>query len=206
MNTFYQEMVTQKSWQILTGLKKQLEFVLIGGWAVYLHCQALKSKDIDMIVDYLSLDKLRKQYQMAKNDRLKKYEIILDGINIDLYLPHYSNLGLPVEKLAHLTEKKEGFILLRKEALLITKQTAYFSRRASIKGEKDKIDIIALLLLPDFDFNYYHDLINQYRLIHYPPLLSKIFQETLVVPELDLNRHLFAKKKKEIIKKLSASI
>ncbi|PIY70044.1 hypothetical protein COY89_03190, partial [Candidatus Roizmanbacteria bacterium CG_4_10_14_0_8_um_filter_36_36] len=75
MNSFYQSIVTEKSWKMLQMLKKNIDFILIGGWAVYLYAKTLKSKDIDIIVDYQELDKIKKNFQLIKNDRLRKYEI-----------------------------------------------------------------------------------------------------------------------------------
>ncbi len=69
---YYQDIITSKSFKILQGLKHQFEFVLIDGWAVFLYTQSLKSKDIDIIIDYQSLDKLRSAHDLSKNDRLKK--------------------------------------------------------------------------------------------------------------------------------------
>lgn len=97
MNFFYQNTVSHKSWQLLTQLKKKFDFILIGGWAVYLYTQGLKSKDIDIIVDFSELSKLKQAYNIIKNERLQKYEIKTEGIDIDIYLPHYSALGLPTE-------------------------------------------------------------------------------------------------------------
>ncbi|PJA52723.1 hypothetical protein CO166_04510, partial [Candidatus Roizmanbacteria bacterium CG_4_9_14_3_um_filter_36_11] len=80
MNSFYQSIVTEKSWKMLQMLKKNIDFILIGGWAVYLYAKTLKSKDIDIIVDYQELDKIKKNFQLIKNDRLRKYEIKKEGI------------------------------------------------------------------------------------------------------------------------------
>ena len=33
---YYRDSVTNKSWQLLKQLNRELEFVLIGGWAVWL--------------------------------------------------------------------------------------------------------------------------------------------------------------------------
>lgn len=77
---YYHKLVTDKSYQFLQNLKRSYEFVLIGGWAVYLYTQALKSKDIDIIVDYKELAKLKENFDVFKNDRLKKYEIKTGGI------------------------------------------------------------------------------------------------------------------------------
>src|SRR4030067_1408413 len=112
---YYQEVVTQKSWEELVELNKQFEFILIGGWAVFLFTKSLKSKDIDIIVDYSQLNLFRKHYEMFKNERLKKYEIKKEGIDIDIYLPHFSDLGLPVEKLIKYTDRNQSFRVLKKE-------------------------------------------------------------------------------------------
>src|SRR3989338_4387350 len=152
MKGYYQDLVTDKSWKILQALEKNLNFILIGGWAVYLYSKNLKSKDIDIIIDYQELDKLKNDYQLIKNQRLKKYEIKKEGIDIDIYLPYFSDLGLPVEKLIKYTDRNQSFRVLKKEVLLFTKLKAYQEREMTIKGVKDKIDIISLVLLPDFDF------------------------------------------------------
>ena len=52
---YYQNIITAKSFQILQALKRQYDFILIGGWAVFLYTRTLKSKDIDIIVDYPAL-------------------------------------------------------------------------------------------------------------------------------------------------------
>jgi len=42
---------------------------LIGGWAVFISTGALKSKDIDIVVDYEELSKLKEKYETAKKDK-----------------------------------------------------------------------------------------------------------------------------------------
>ena len=193
--------MTQKSWQILTSIKKEFEFILIGGWAVYLYTQAQKSKDIDIVIDFSVLDKLRTKYDLVKNERLKKYQIKKEGIDIDIYLPHYSNLGPPVEEIFKYQTALESFHVPVPEVLLITKQNAYKYRLGSIKGEKDKLDIISLLLLNEFDFTFYKKLLRDYKL-DFLKLTKVILTATSEVEELYLNKHFFARKKKELLKKL----
>ena len=196
---YYQDIVTQKSWEQLIELKNKYKFVLIGGWAVYLYTKNLKSKDIDIIVDYKELGLLRKNFAVYKNDRLKKYEIKIEGIDIDIYLPHFSELGLPVEEVINFTEKTETFLLLKKEILLITKVKAFLSRRSSIKGQKDKIDILALIMLPDFDFQLFSDYMQKFKLEQYKEILKEILNQTKQLPELNLNKHYFSREKKRIL-------
>lgn len=202
MNAFYQQFLTDKSFSVLTELKKQFKFILIGGWAVYFYSKSLKSKDIDMIVDFSQLEQFKKEFTVEKNERLKKYQIKIEEIDIDIYLPFYSDLGLPVEEIIKKTTLVNGFILLEKEILLLTKLKAYQDRKESVKGQKDLIDIISLVLLEDFDFKYLSNLINKQHLKEYRQVFKKIILETKEIPELNLNQHVFAKKKKKLLEKV----
>lgn len=203
-NAFYQDIITQKSWTLLGELKKELDFILIGGWAVFLYSRSLKSKDIDIVIDYKELDKIRNKYELFKNDHLRKYEIKRGGIDIDIYLPFYSNLGFPVDKLSAFVNTIDGFKVPRKEVFLITKLKAYMGRKTSIKGQKDKIDIISLLFLDDFDVIFYLDLLDHYNLQEFKGLIETILTETTEMKEMGLSRHFFAKKKKEILRKFQS--
>jgi len=202
MNDFYQQFITDKSYLILQSLKKRYEFILIGGWAVYLYTHTLKSKDIDIIIDFAQLDTLRKDYHLTKNIRLKKYEINIEEIDIDIYLPHFSNIGIAAEEIMKYTDTIEGFILPKKEILIITKQKAYAQRKSTIKGLKDRIDIISLICEEGFDFGLYKKLLEKYKLFFYQKQLIQIISETYEIPELEYNRHSFAKKKRLLLDKL----
>lgn len=201
MTNFYQNYLTDKSFKLLVELKKKIDFVLIGGWAVYFYTNALKSKDIDIIVDFSQLEKIKKDYFLEKNERLKKYQIKIEEIDIDIYLPFYSHLGIPIEKIIKDEVMINGFRLPKKEALLITKIYAYKNRQASVKGQKDLIDIISLLFLDDFDFQEFIKLVGKNKRGVLATLKSLI-EETKEINELRLNRHLFAKEKKKILEKL----
>ncbi len=56
---FYYPDIAEESWRLLLELRRRYAFTLIGGWAVWLYTKSLKSKDIDIIVDYEGLDRLR---------------------------------------------------------------------------------------------------------------------------------------------------
>jgi len=204
MKGFYQQFLTDKSFSLLQELKKQFKFVLIGGWAVYFYSKTLKSKDIDMIVDFSQLEKFKKEFTIEKNERLKKYQIKLEGIDIDIYLPFYSDLGLPVGEIIKKTILINGFFLPEKELLLLTKLKAYQDRQESVKGQKDLIDIISLILLDDFDFRYLFFLIKKYRLEKYWQVLEKIVLETKEIIELNLNQHAFSKKRRKLLEQIQS--
>jgi len=56
--------ITDKSFAFLQYLRSQFTFVLIGGWAVFLYTRMLKSKDIDVIVDFEQLGKIRERFDL----------------------------------------------------------------------------------------------------------------------------------------------
>lgn len=198
---YYHDLITEKSWRVLQDFKRQYRFILIGGWAVYLYTKALKSRDIDFICDYEELQKLKLQFDLIKNGRLKKYEIHMGEFDVDIYVPFYSELGIPVEDLESMTKSVSGIQVLSKEALLILKQKAYFDRAGSAKGEKDKLDILTLLK-SGLDFEEYAALLKKYGLYTFSADLKKLFSETRDAPELGLQEHAFARLKREILEKL----
>lgn len=198
---YYHNLITEESFKLLKAWQRQYDFVVIGGWAVWLWTKALKSKDIDLVISFETLAKLRDQFEVVKNDRLKKYEIKANGIDIDLYLPHYSNPGIAAWSIDPYVVAREGFNTPTPELLIILKQHAYQQRKNSLKGEKDKIDIIALLSIPEFNFIRYLKMANQYRPESIKELQS-LLKETIQLPELNLNRQKFAKLKRLILNKL----
>lgn len=196
---FYHNLVTQKSWHSLQELRKKYDFILIGGWAVFLYAHTLKSKDIDLVMDYPELEKLREEVEVYKNDRLKKYEARKDEVEIDIYIPFYSNPGLPAEDLKHYSISLEGFRIVEKEILAILKQKALMERAHSVKGRKDLIDLVSLFMLNDFDWGKYKIFISQYQLGEYLQFTSSIIKMTKKIDELDLNVHRLAGLKKKIL-------
>ena len=144
---YYRDQVTQKSWQIVTSLSSKYQFVLIGGWAVWLYTKQLKSKDIDIVVSLDQLGKLAEDFDLLKNERLSKYEIRQEEIQIDVYASFYSHLGVPVEKIVQSAIKVDGFLVPPPEMLLNLKLVAYQGRKGSDKGRKDLVDMVRLLVM-----------------------------------------------------------
>ncbi len=169
---------------------------------MFVYTHGLKSKDIDIVVDFPELEKLRQQYTLAKNDRLKKYEIKLEETDVDVYVPNYSNPGLPAEEISKYLSNREGFTVPLPEILLILKQTAYEQRKGTPKGDKDKIDMMSLLCLPNFDFANYHEALARFGLGRYSKALKALIKNTLEMKELGLNQHQFSRLKKSFLIKL----
>ena len=199
---YYQNFVTEKSFQLLKKLQKDYQFILIGGWAVFFYTRALKSKDIDIIVDFDELDKLKENHQVNKNERLKKYEINFGEFDVDIYLPFYSQFCLPIEFIQEHLKAAEGFQAPRLEILLILKQQAYEDRKGSAKGEKDKLDILALLNQQEFDFTFYLQILKSHQFDGYRDNLILLLKETKEASELNLNVYQLSKLKKKVLSQL----
>lgn len=202
MADFYNDLITQKSWKTLQELKKEIDFVLIGGWAVYLYTKSLKSKDIDIVLSYENLSKLKNLFSITKNDRLKKYEARNEEVQIDIYMPFYSNLGIPVEEIIKEVKRLETFTLPKPEMLLILKQYTFTQRNLSAKGRKDMIDILSLLYHTEINWKLYKSLLDKFKMINYLMKLQSLLDSNTHLPQLSLNQHSYSKLKKNIIAKL----
>ncbi len=196
--TYYHDLTTQKSWDELKKLKKGINFVLIGGWAVYLYAKTLKSKDIDILIEYSEIIKLKKNYDFTKNDRLKKYEARKEEIQIDIYIPHYSQLGIPVEDLMNQKISLEGFDVIKKEYLIALKLFTFKKRGRTVKGQKDFLDLLSLLMTDEIDKNKVNVLIHKYDLKSSLDFFKEILNERVDVVEINLNRHSYKKLKDKI--------
>ncbi len=205
MGEFYHNLVTEKSFQLLKQLRQKYKFILIGGWAVFILTKTLKSKDIDVVVDFPELEKFRQSYEVSKNERLKRYEAKQDEIDIDIYAYHYSNPGIPAEDIGKQIISRQGFEIPRPEILLILKQQAYSERQGTPKGEKDKIDILSLLKAEEYlDLEFYKQSLKSYGKIDFLRNLIELVSQTAEIPELDLNKHKMARLKKQVLQKLEA--
>ena len=197
---FWNSLLTEKSWNLLQEIKGKFDFILIGGWASYLWTKTHKSKDIDIIIDLKTLYKIKNEYKLIKNDRLKKYEIKFGEIDVDIYVPYYSKLSLPIEGLKNYFTVVEGFKVVTPEILLILKQGAELDRGNSVKGQKDRIDIMSLLFYSDIDFKKYNEIIKKYNL-NYAAELKRIIKGFKDLKHLNTNAKDFKKIKNELLEK-----
>ena len=185
---YYRDSVTEASWQLLKELKRQFQFCLIGGWAVWLYTRQLKSKDIDLVVKPEELSRIRRKYELFKNERLKKYEFRQGEAQVDVYAAYYSELGIEAEKILQDCRIVEGFSLPLPEVLFILKLAAWLDRKSSPKGRKDLIDLVSLLETQKLD----RDKLKHQRI----KILIKELKLLGSLPELNLNQHQLARAKK----------
>ena len=73
---------------------------------------------------------------------------------------------------------REGFKTPKPEPLLVLKQQAYLERIDSIKGLKDRVDIMSLLINGVVDIDEYEKLIDRYGISHYKDELEKIVRNS----------------------------
>lgn len=194
----WNSLLTEKSWKLLQELRKKYDFIVIGGWAVYLLTSQQKSKDIDIVIDLKELEKFKAE-NLGKNERLRKYEIKKEEIDIDIYVEHFSNLAIPSEDIKKYTVKTQGFAVACPEVLLILKQAAYKDRETSVKGEKDKIDIASLLFFSGIDFKKYNELLKKYKIGFYFNELKRLIVNFKDYGSLNLNQREFKIRKNKIL-------
>jgi len=142
--------------QVLDYLGRELEpSILIGGWATFFRVGGDISHDIDLIIGSPEIrDRVRDAVSGVSESRhLRggKWRGEVDGVHIDVYVPHESELGatlrLRVEVLAGYTESlgPGNWRLLTIEAHTISKFAALLDRPDSEKGAKDAREIVRLI-------------------------------------------------------------
>lgn len=200
---YYNSLLTERSWRILVELAGgPLGFTVIGGWAAYLWTHAQKSRDVDIVLDSVGdLEQLKKE-SPRKNESLRKYELRYGEIDVDVYVPYYSRLAIPPEDVSAHTARVQGFKVASPEALCILKQGAEEARSHSVKGLKDRVDIMTLLLDTGFDYTEYKTLALKYGHTNYPTRLRQMVNTFRDGDYLNLNPRQLKLKKKEVLGKL----
>jgi len=165
----WREETIEKSWQVLQQLRSLADFVLIGGWAVYLWTRKLKSRDIDLCINQenfykLQSELLQRNYALKRNIRLMKFEAIIGDVEVDIYTPFISKLAVPCLDIFNkkLYSSIERFKVAPPETLLLLKAQAAQQRWHAEKGVKDRIDIISLLKYTDIKHSTLNQMLQNY--------------------------------------------
>lgn len=201
--TFWHNTITDKSFSTLKSIRQEFPFILIGGWAVYLHTRQLKSKDIDIIIDFGTLGSLKTKYNVIKNERLKKYEIPLESFDIDIYVPEWSDLGILPAYIKTHSISIDGYTVPQCEILLALKLYAYTHRKGSLKGKKDAIDILSLISLDSFSEKIFLDCVKVNKRKELLGELYEVLDLYTEVPELGMKQKKYADLKRKVKKGLS---
>ncbi|PIU59305.1 hypothetical protein COS86_04945 [Candidatus Bathyarchaeota archaeon CG07_land_8_20_14_0_80_47_9] len=165
--------VVERSWRVLGELKGFADFVLIGGWGVYLWTRKLKSRDIDVYIDQKNFYKLQSDltlrgYALKRNVRLMKFEALISDVEVDIYTPFMSKLVIPCSDVfdRKLYSMIEGFKVAVPEVLLLLKAQAAKDRWHAEKGLKDRVDIISLLRFADVKRDVLDQVLREYDTQH----------------------------------------
>jgi hypothetical protein len=165
----WRDETTEKSWQVLNELRNLVDFVLIGGWAVYLWTKKLKSRDIDLCINQenfykLQQELLQRNHALKRNIRLMKFEAVIDTVEVDIYTPFISKLIVPCLDIINnnLYSSIELFKVAQPEALLLLKAQAAQQRWHSEKGVKDRVDIISLIKSSDIKKDTLTQMLEKY--------------------------------------------
>ena len=150
---FYPPEFTERSRSVLGRVHEAVpDAVLIGGWGTWVRTGGPMSHDIDLIVTHPQLAALTALVDEMSDSRHlagRKWRGTLEGIHLDLYVPHQSRLGrhleLRTERLVRRTEVLDGWVVLEPPAHLATKLAALVDRPDSAPGDKDRHEIMALV-------------------------------------------------------------
>jgi hypothetical protein len=169
----WRDEVVERSWRVLGELKGFADFVLIGGWGVYLWTRKLKSRDIDVYIDQKNFYKFQseltqKGYALKRNVRLMKFEALISDVEVDIYTPFVSRLVIPCLDVfdRKLYSVIEGFKVAIPEVLLLLKAQAAQDRWHAEKGLKDRVDIISLLKFADVKRDVLEQMLRKYDAQH----------------------------------------
>ena len=164
MTDFYRDDQTKAAQSVLARLQKIVpEAVILGGWAVFLYTHGQRSTDVDIAVDFPSFGRLQQDFGslITKNNNLRKYELILDRVEIDILVVHFSNAGIPIEALIEPTRSLSGFRVMSPEGLLAMKLCAWIDRTGRPKGDKDEADVLSLLSVIPMDWGHYREILTK---------------------------------------------
>lgn len=132
--------------------------VFIGGLAVYMHATNCNrgvpeaSHDSDLMVSLTDFSSMRDDFEVTRNARLGKHQLIWDNVEFDVYVEQQNNLRVPYDE-AFMRRVSYGPINVAcLEHLLVLKLAAYLDRKGSSKGHKDVRDIVTISQLADDEF------------------------------------------------------
>jgi hypothetical protein len=150
---FYPPEFTDRSRSVVNRIHEAVhDAVLIGGWATWVRTGGPMSHDVDLIVtrpQLVTITQMTDDMSESRHLAGRKWRASLDGIHLDLYVPHQSRLGqhlqLRTERLIQRREIVHEWVVLDPPGHLATKLAALLDRPDSSPGEKDRHEIMALL-------------------------------------------------------------
>ena len=185
MMEVWNEKAVEKSENALNQLKQLADFVIIGGWAVYLLTKAVKSLDIDIYMNYNEFFSAQaklaeKGVYITFNSQLKKYSTKVEEIEIDIYTPDQCGLIVPCKDVFvnEWFEIVEGFKVIKVEPLILLKLSAESARKNTLKGFKDRVDILSLIIKSGVDKKVLTSLLDKYKVSKFKNRLLDVIRDS----------------------------
>lgn len=159
---YYNDAETGKSYALLVKLAKDVDFVLVGGWAVNLYTGMQRSKDLDIAIEPDGLDYFRR-YGIRDYGIGVKYSVI-DDVHVDLFINGVPirSASIPVKEMLSSPRRINGIRVVDKNILVLLKLSGYF-RFDEIKSAKDVIDVVSLLFYAGIDMKAVKMLVDKYK-------------------------------------------
>jgi len=161
---FWNREATERSLRLLGSLASRSDFVLIGGWAVYLYVGAQKSQDIDIVIGYDGLNYFR-QFGISEYPRSKIKYSVVEGVVIDLFVEEFIDPDMPFPSSIVLNNyvRIQNIKVVDRNILLLLKLWGYFSADET-KHRKDIIDVVSLLFYGDIDLGKVNEYVEKYKI------------------------------------------
>ena len=153
--------MTANLWKVVADVAKLTngECVFIGGVAVYVYTQRSAAgmipeatHDVDASITIAASGTLRDYQLLTQNKRLRKAQITVHGIEVDIYVEHQNKLRFDYAELAMYAEiasigRASNIQLASLPHLLFLKLEALRDRSASQHGDKDRRDVAKILVI-----------------------------------------------------------
>lgn len=161
---FWNREATDKSFRLLGSLPNHVDFVLIGGWAVYLYVGVQKSQDIDILIGYDGLNYFR-QFGIGEYPQSKVRYSTINGVVVDLFIEELIDPYLPFSSRMILDNyvKIQNIKVVDRNILLLLKLWGYFSPDET-KHRKDVIDVVSLLFYGGIDLKAVRKYVEDYKI------------------------------------------
>ena len=171
------------------------EVVFIGGVAVYLHAAKRSlglvtletSHDADFMISFSDFGVLREEEELTRNRRLSKHQMVVDGVEFDVYVEKLNHRVVPYDEVVAHSKVVDGVRLARLEHLLVLKLAALEDRGHSSKGDKDRRDVVKIGLL--LGQKARQSLIQPYMRSELAKLLGAVAKSSVFHDLCDKNAH-----------------
>jgi hypothetical protein len=99
------------------------------------------------MISFADYDVLKDQEEITSNTRLAKHQMVVEGVEFDVYVERNNKLVVPYDEVLAHSEMIESVRVACLEHLLVLKLEAFANRERTHKGEKDRRDVVKIGLM-----------------------------------------------------------